>query len=91
MSDLCPIGVYGAENAPYVEKVIKATAYILSLLNSNATPPDRVLIESRNRTIYERYQSGETQADLAREFGVSYQRIHQIIEHFAQTQKRGEK
>ncbi|MEM9953618.1 MAG: helix-turn-helix domain-containing protein [Chloroflexota bacterium] len=29
--------------------------------------------------IIQRYQAGESQADLAHAFGISYQRIHQII------------
>jgi hypothetical protein len=45
-------------------------------------PPDPVLaIRQRNKTIISRYRAGEVQADLAREFGISYQRIHQIIQN----------
>ena len=37
------------------------------------------LLEERNRIIRARHEAGESQADLAREFGLSYQRVHQII------------
>ena len=33
----------------------------------------------RNRIIYERYQQGCSLSDLARDFGVSVQRIHQLV------------
>ncbi|MFC1960434.1 Mor transcription activator family protein [Chloroflexota bacterium] len=33
----------------------------------------------RNTTIRARFAAGESQADLARDFGISYQRVHQIV------------
>ena len=33
----------------------------------------------RNRIIYQRYEQGHSLSDLAREFGISVQRVHQIV------------
>ncbi|MBZ0294411.1 MAG: hypothetical protein K8L99_17745 [Anaerolineae bacterium] len=42
-------------------------------------PPNSLTIRERNKLIRARFAGGESQADLAREFGISYQRVHQIV------------
>jgi ribosome-binding protein aMBF1 (putative translation factor) len=44
------------------------------------SPPDPTLTtRERNIIIRARYAAGVSQAELARQFGISYQRIHQIV------------
>jgi Mor family transcriptional regulator len=35
--------------------------------------------QSRNEIIRTRYQAGESQSDLAREYGITPQRVYQIV------------
>ncbi|GAB4574673.1 MAG: hypothetical protein Kow0077_22390 [Anaerolineae bacterium] len=45
-----------------------------------SSPPDEVhTIRERDRLIRARHAAGESQASLARTFGISYQRVHQIV------------
>jgi hypothetical protein len=61
-------------------EVNSAMKSFLAKLNSLPKPPDPALsIRERNRIIRARHAAGVSQADLARQFGISYQRIHQII------------
>ena len=54
--------------------------YILRLLRALPSPPDPTLTtRERNIIIRARYAAGETQAQLARDFGLSPQRVHQIV------------
>jgi transcriptional regulator with XRE-family HTH domain len=42
--------------------------------------PDKSLsTEARDALIRARYAAGVSQAELAREFGITYQRVHQIV------------
>jgi len=76
----CPIGAVGAENGPALKSVNSAVAYILEKLNSQLAPPDPTLnTRERNIIIRARYTAGVSQAELARQFGISYQRVHQIV------------
>lgn len=53
---------------------------VLKRLHALPQPPDPTLTaQERNRIIKARFDAGESQADLARAFGISYQRIHQIV------------
>jgi DNA-directed RNA polymerase sigma subunit (sigma70/sigma32) len=53
---------------------------VLEQLHAIPLPPDPTLTpRERNIIIRARYAAGETQAELARQFGISYQRIHQIV------------
>lgn len=57
-----------------------AVGRVLAQLHALASPPDPALtIRERNIIIRARHAAGVSQADLAREFGISYQRVHQIV------------
>jgi Mor family transcriptional regulator len=45
-------------------------------LPQNDKPPHRV---DRNEAIRRRFSTGEAVADLAHEYGISVQRVHQIL------------
>jgi DNA-directed RNA polymerase sigma subunit (sigma70/sigma32) len=63
-----------------LKSVNSAVAYILAKLNSLPVQPDPTLTtRERNIIIRARYAAGESQANLARQFGISYQRVHQIV------------
>jgi Mor family transcriptional regulator len=55
------------------------------LLYSNQTPPQSPVSDAtptkqeRNAEIRQRHAEGELVSDLAKEFGISVQRIHQIL------------
>jgi DNA invertase Pin-like site-specific DNA recombinase len=79
-SVLCPIGGSRAENGPALKSVNSAVSYILAKLNAQPAPPDPTLTtKERNIIIRARYAVGVSQAELARQFGISYQRVHQIV------------
>jgi len=60
--------------------VNSAVAYILARLNAQPSPPDPSLTtRERNIIIRARYAAGDSQAELARLFGISYQRVYQIV------------
>lgn len=75
-----PIGAVGPQNVRVLSVVHSAVCRILKRLNSNLSPPDLSLTtHERNFTIRARYAAGVSQADLARQFSISYQRVHQIV------------
>jgi len=75
-----PIGAVGSQNGPTLKSVNSAVSYILDRLNSHPSLPDPTLTtRERNIIIRARYAAGVSQADLARQFGISYQRVHQIV------------
>jgi ribosome-binding protein aMBF1 (putative translation factor) len=78
---LCPIqGAVGAQNGPAWRTANSAVVYILEKLNSQPAPPDPTLTtRERNIIIRARHAAGTSQADLARQFGISYQRVHRIV------------
>jgi hypothetical protein len=77
---MCPIGAVGPQNVRVLSVVHSAVCRILKRLNSNLSPPDLSLTtHERNFTIRARYAAGVSQAELARQFGISYQRVHQIV------------
>jgi hypothetical protein len=79
-TDYCPIGAVGAQNGPAWRSVHSAVSYILARLNSIPSPPDPTLnTRERNVIIRARHAAGVSQAELARQFGISYQRVHQIV------------
>lgn len=70
----------GAVNSPALTSVNFAVSYILAKLNSLPLPPDPALTtQERNIIIRARYAAGILQAELARQFGISYHRVHQIV------------
>jgi Mor family transcriptional regulator len=74
-------GDSGAQIARGLSRTIAAVRCLLHRLYDQPLRPDQSHItKERNSQILARYAAGETQADLARAFGISYQRIHQIIE-----------
>jgi ribosome-binding protein aMBF1 (putative translation factor) len=73
-------GAVGAQNGPAWSSVNSAVNYLLNKLNSIPSPPDPALsTRERNIIIRARYAAGVSQAELARQFGISYQRVHQIV------------
>ena len=62
-------------------------AFILELLYKDEPLPKKPVSNKtserihRNRNIRQRYQDGETIAELARAYNLSDQRIHQIVNH----------
>lgn len=79
-NDLCPIGDFGARNVRGLISVSEAVKFILEKLNSLPSLPDPTLTtRERNIIIRARYAAGVSQADLARQFEISYQRVHQIV------------
>ena len=76
----CSIGDYAAQIGDPFEPISLAVARILQRLHAIPVPPDpRLTAQERNRIIKSRFDTGESQAALARIFGISYQRIHQIV------------
>jgi ribosome-binding protein aMBF1 (putative translation factor) len=56
--------------------------YLLNKLNAIPSPPDPTLAtRERNIIIRARHAAGVSQAELARQFGISYQRVHQIVNY----------
>jgi hypothetical protein len=56
-----------------------AVQHFLSLLYG--VPDSPVDIKTRNEIIRQRFAAGEGLSDLGREFGLTPQRIHQIVHH----------
>jgi len=55
-------------------------SHILKKLNAQPLLPDPTLItRKRNIIICARHAAGVSQVELARLFGISYQRVHQIV------------
>ncbi|WP_119072054.1 sigma factor-like helix-turn-helix DNA-binding protein [Aggregatilinea lenta] len=76
----CPIGAVGAKNAHSLSGPSSPVAKILAQLNSGPSKCKPALTtRERNSIIRARYTAGDSQAELARQFGISYQRVHQII------------
>jgi hypothetical protein len=73
-------GAVGAQNGPAWRSVNSAVSYILEKLNSRPPLPDPTLTtRERNIIIRARHAAGVSQAELAQQFGISYQRVHQIV------------
>lgn len=79
-SSLCLLGSLGAQPAPAVANVPKAVQILLNLFYGEVEEvgrPDTLV--ARNRAIRTRYAQGETLTALARAFGISPQRVYQIV------------
>jgi hypothetical protein len=77
---ICPIGDYGAQTVSGLSRVQLAVCRLLKLLYPTPPQPDKILtFAERNRTIRERHGAGESLSQLARAFGISAQRVQQII------------
>jgi len=76
---ICPIGALKAKNVRALE-IPWAVAHILAQLYAFPAPPDPALTtRERNIIIRTRHAAGISQAELARQFGISPQRVHQIV------------
>ncbi len=75
----CPITAEGVLYGS-MTSVEDATAAILARLNAqpNLLDPTR-FTRHRDPIIRTRAAAGISQADLARQFGITYQRVHQIV------------
>jgi uncharacterized membrane protein len=64
-----------------LKSVKSAANYLLNKLNAIPAPPDPTLTTREcNIIIRARHAAGVvSQAELARQFGISYQRVHQIV------------
>jgi hypothetical protein len=71
---------YEAQIGGTLEPVALAVARILRRLHILPQPPDStLLVQERNQIIMARFEAGESQANLVRAFGITYQRVHQIV------------
>jgi len=68
-----------AQTAPTLEPGGNLVSNAVKLLYFTAQPDPSETIKQRDTTIRARYAAGVSQAELARQFGISYQRVHQII------------
>lgn len=76
----CPIGGDGAQTAPTLEDgrcLACAAIEVIYYTPPQHSPPPT--LEERNALICAQHAAGISQAELARQFGLSYQRIHQIV------------
>ena len=72
----------GARNGSALNRSSLAAALVLQLLYSTPKPPEKPFSKKeRNNFIRARYAGGETMESLAREFGITVQRVYQIVHH----------
>jgi len=63
-----------------LNRVQLAVRHLLKLLYPTPAQPDKALsFAERNQAIRERHEAGESLSQLARAFGISSQRVQQII------------
>jgi DNA-directed RNA polymerase specialized sigma24 family protein len=58
-----------------------ACAALEFVYNTPSLPDTSLSTKERDTIIRECYAAGVSQADLARQFGISYQRVHQIVHY----------
>jgi hypothetical protein len=76
----CPVRGSEAQICSALEPVELAVTRILSRIHSLLLLPfPTLLIKERNEIIIARFEASESQAVLARVFGITYQRVHQIV------------
>src|SRR5690606_4662177 len=77
---ICPIGALGARTAPTLEDGRCLACTALEIIYAHPSQPDALpTIQDRDALIRNRHAAGASQAELARQFGISYQRVHQIL------------
>jgi len=81
LATMSPISTSGAENAPTLEN---GTSAIIAQIRRFSQPNPSQIIQNRDQLIRKLYEQGISQADLGRQFGNSYQRIHQIVHQKSQ-------
>ena len=63
-----------------LSRMISAVARVLQILYStNSRRNSPLAFHQRNLEIIRRYKAGESQASIARAFGITYQRVYQIV------------
>jgi ribosome-binding protein aMBF1 (putative translation factor) len=73
-------GAYDPQIGPPLISVAESVQFFLERLRAIPSLPDPTLTtHERNIIIRARHAAGVSQADLARQFGISYQRVHQIV------------
>jgi hypothetical protein len=73
-------GAVEAQTAPTLEDGTNLVPAALAFIYNNPSLPENSLsTKERDAIIRERYAAGVSQAELARLFGISYQRVHQIV------------
>ncbi len=76
----CPYGDMEARNGSASQQLTNAVRCLINhLYDSTALRNKSLTLEERNSLIRSRYAAGETLQSLAREFGLSFQRIYQIV------------
>lgn len=74
------MGALEARTAPRLEDGrISVPAALSQLYHERARPNRPLSTQERDTLIRTRYAAGVSQADLARQFSISYQRVHQIV------------
>ena len=77
---ICPHGGSEPQYGSGLEYIIGATACLLKLLYIGPESPNkRLSLDERNNLIRTRYSAGETLMELASAFGISFQRVSQIV------------
>lgn len=82
---LCPQGALSTAYGTDLEgHLVAATEYILLLLRMISPVDPRLTVRERNQVIRARYAKGDSLSELARQFGISPQRIWQLVQIQAQ-------
>jgi DNA-binding NarL/FixJ family response regulator len=74
--------------ATALHSVEKAAQEVLKRLYGSNPPPEqpvsnfRIAKTDRNQQIIERYEGGDTLAEIARDFNISVNRVHQIFKRW---------
>lgn len=77
---MCPHGALEAQIAPGLNPASQSAFAILRRLYATQRSSTKTSdIKERNEQIVARHQAGETLMEIARVFGITYQRVHQII------------
>ena len=82
---LTPVGVTGLHDLEKAVAAILQRLYAFQGQHSPQTPVTQKHIPKsrRNQQIIERYERGDSLQEIAAQFGVSHQRVHQIIQRWS--------
>ena len=67
--------------------VAYAIQLFLAIFYSDLDQPQRLTTKQRNEQLRKRFANGERISDLAREFGITPQRVHQIVKSTSKPEK----
>ena len=73
-----PNGAWSPNTIPG-RRVAESTQILLFIAYDANTPEKSLTTSERNKRIVALYRAGESISDLAREYGISPQRVHQIV------------